>query len=110
MIDRFSQAVSRFTARPLAFVLAVGLVVVWALSGPIIGFNDTWQLLINTTTTVITFLMVFVLQHTQHKDTTAIHLKLDELVSAVSGTDERVIGIEDADDETLEQLEDGEEA
>ena len=104
MFERFSIWVSRWTGRPLAFILSVALVVAWAASGPLFDFGDTWQLMINTATTVITFWMVFVLQHTQNKDTKAVQLKLDELVRALTGTDERLIGIEDATDATLEHV------
>jgi len=107
MFERFSGWVSRSTGRPLTFILSVALVAVWAATGPFFGFNDTWQLIINTTTTVITFWMVFILQHTQSKDTKAIELKLDELIRKVSGTDDRLIGIEDATDATLDHLKDG---
>ena len=104
MFERFSVWVSKSTGRPLAFLLSVALVVVWAATGPLFDFGDTWQLIINTATTVITFWMVFVLQHTQNKDTKAVQLKLDELVRALTGTDERLIGIEDATDATLEHV------
>jgi low affinity Fe/Cu permease len=104
MFERFSGWVARFSGRPLAFTLSVALVVVWAATGPVFGFNDTWQLLINTTTTVITFWMVFVVQHTQNKDTKAMELKLDELIRKADGTDERLIGIEDAADASLDHL------
>ena len=107
MFERFSGWVSRSTGRPLTFILSVALVAVWAATGPFFGFNDTWQLIINTTTTVITFWMVFILQHTQSKDTKAIELKLDELIRKVGGTDDRLIGIEDATDATLDHLKDG---
>lgn len=104
MFERFSSWVSRSSGRPLAFTLSVVLVVVWALTGPIFGFNDTWQLIINTTTTVITFWMVFVLQHTQNKDTKAVELKLDELIRKIDGTDDRLIGIEDSTEASLDHL------
>jgi low affinity Fe/Cu permease len=104
MFERFSVWVSRWTGRPLAFILSVALVAVWAATGPLLDFDDTWQLIINTATTVLTFWMVFVLQHTQNKDTKAVQLKLDELVRALTGTDERLIGIEDATDATLEHV------
>jgi low affinity Fe/Cu permease len=104
MFERFSGWVSKSTGRPLAFILSVALVVVWGATGPLFRYDDTWQLIINTVTTVITFWMVFVLQHTQNKDTKALQLKLDELVRAVTGTDERLIGIEDATDAALDHL------
>lgn len=107
MFERFAGWVSRSSGRPLAFTLSVALVVVWALTGPLFGFNDTWQLIINTATTVITFWMVFVLQHTQNKDTKAMELKLDELIRKIEGTDDRLIGIEDATEGSLDRLKDG---
>ena len=78
--------------------------VIWALSGPFFGFSDTWQLVINTATTVLTFLMVFLIQNTQNRDSLAIHLKLDELISSSTETDNSVITAEDAPDEELEEL------
>lgn len=104
MFERFSAWIAHQTGRPLAFTLSVAMVVVWALSGPWFGYNDTWQLIINTTTTVITFWMVFVLQHTQNKDTKAIELKLDELLRVTKGTDERLIGIEDTTEDHLDAM------
>lgn len=104
MFERFSGWAAAATGKPLTFALSVILVVVWALTGPVFDYNDTWQLIINTATTVITFWMVFVLQNTQNKDTKAIQLKLDELVRAVSGADERLAGIEDDTEETLDRI------
>lgn len=104
MFERFSAWVAHATGRPLAFALSVALVGAWAVSGPIFGYNDTWQLIINTSTTVLTFWMVFVLQHTQNKDTKAVELKLDELIRKVSGADDRLVGIEDATEDTLDEL------
>lgn len=104
MFERFSAWTARTTGRPLTFGLSVLLVVVWALTGPLFDYNDTWQLIINTATTVITFWMVFVLQNTQNKDTKAMELKLDELIRALSGADDRLIGIEDDAEETLDRI------
>lgn len=104
MFERFAAWISQQTGRPLAFILSVGVVVVWALSGPMFDYDDTWQLIINTATTVITFWMVFVLQHTQNKDTKAMELKLDELLRVTKGTDERLIGIEDSTDQALDAM------
>lgn len=87
----------------MAFAVSVAAVVIWALTGPLFGYNDTWQLIINTATTVITFWMVFVLQHTQNKDTKAMELKLDELIRRVDGADERLLGIEDGSEEALDR-------
>lgn len=99
----FAGAVSKWTGRPLAFVLCVTLVVVWAVSGPLFGFSDTWQLVINTTTTIVTFLMVFLIQNTQNRDNAAIQAKLDELIRA-GDSDNEFIGIEHLPDEELETI------
>lgn len=104
MFERFAGWTSRHTGRPIAFALAVAVVVVWGLSGPLFGFSDTWQLIINTSTTVITFWMVFILQHTQDKDTKAMELKLDELLRVTKGTDHRLIGVEDSTEDALDQI------
>jgi low affinity Fe/Cu permease len=88
------------------FVLMTGLCVLWAVSGPFFGFSDTWQLVINTATTVLTFLMVFLIQNTQNRDSVAVHLKLDEIIRAIEGAENAIIAAEDASDEELaEQME-----
>ena len=92
------------SGHPLAFSVAFGIVLFWAISGPLFGFSDTWQLVINTGTTIVTFLMVFLIQHTQNRDTIAIHIKLDEIVRSMSGAHNSVISLEDLDDEALERL------
>jgi low affinity Fe/Cu permease len=89
---------------PWAFLLAVGIVVVWALTGPLFGFSDTWQLVINTGTTIVTFLMVFLIQNTQNRDAKAIHLKLDELIRAARAARNELIDIEEDTDEDLALL------
>jgi low affinity Fe/Cu permease len=99
----FAGAVSKWTGRPLAFILCCSLVVVWALSGPLFGFSDTWQLVINTTTTIVTFLMVFLIQNTQNRDNAAIQAKLDEIIR-VGDSDNKFIGIEHLSDEELEKI------
>lgn len=91
---------------PVAFLGAVGLIVVWAASGPTFRFSDTWQLVINTATTIITFLMVFLIQNTQNRDSRAIHLKLDELIKALRGARNSVIDLERLSDDQLKKLED----
>src|SRR6187431_1095056 len=83
----FAKWAAWATGHPLAFVTAVGIIVVWAITGPVFGFSDTWQLVINTGTTIITFLMVFLIQNTQNRDALAVHLKLDEIISALSEAD-----------------------
>jgi len=77
---RFAHLVSHAAGRPISFILAVSAIVIWGLMGPLFGFSDTWQLVINTATTIITFLMVFVIQNTQNRDTASLHIKLDELI------------------------------
>lgn len=95
LLERFSHQATVATGSSMAFVLAVGVVVVWLISGPIFGFSDTWQLVINTGTTIVTFLMVFLIQRAQNKDALAIHLKLNEIVAAMEGASNRLIDVED---------------
>ena len=94
--EAFSKAITQFTGSTAAFGIALGVVVVWALVGPLFGFSDTWQLVINTGTTIVTFLMVFLIQRSQNKDSLAIHLKLNELVAAMQGASNRLIDVESA--------------
>jgi low affinity Fe/Cu permease len=100
---KFANTVSRWTGRPIVFIACISLVVLWALSGPLFGFSDTWQLIINTSTTIITFLMVFLIQNTQNRDNSAIQAKLDELIR-VGDSDNEYIGIEHLTDEELELI------
>jgi low affinity Fe/Cu permease len=100
----FAQWISRITGRPATFLLAVLIVVVWATTGPLFGFSDTWQLVINTSTTIVTFLMVFLIQNTQNRDTLAIQLKLSELILALKDVSNEFATIEDLTDEQLEAL------
>jgi low affinity Fe/Cu permease len=89
---------------PWAFVLACGVIVVWAVTGPLFHFSDTWQLVINTATTIVTFLIVFLIQNTQNRDTKAVHLKLDELLRGVSGARTSLVDLEHLSDEELDRL------
>ena len=103
VFTQFATDVSRLTGRPLAFVVCCVLVVLWAISGPLFGFSDTWQLVINTSTTIVTFLMVFLIQNTQNRDNSALHAKLDELIR-VSKAHNSFIGIENLPDKDLEEI------
>ena len=102
--NNFSSKVTRMAGSPLAFIIAFLLIIVWALTGPIFNFSDTWQLVINTGTTIITFLMVFVIQQTQNKDTLALQLKLNELIAANEKASNRLVDVEDLTEEELEVL------
>ena len=93
--ERTSSRVTKWTGSSWAFVLAAGVILVWGLTGPLFRFSDTWQLVINTSTTIVTFLMVFLIQRTQNKDSMAIQLKLNELVAAMPGASNRLISVED---------------
>src|SRR5258705_2272330 len=102
--DRFSTHVTKASGKPGAFVIACLLIIVWAATGPIFRFSDTWQLVINTSTTIITFLMVFIIQQTQNKDTTALQLKLNELIASSGFASNNLISVEDLTTEELEVL------
>ena len=104
--DRFAHRVTRITGSHWAFLTALAIVLAWAATGPIFHFSNTWQLVINTGTTVVTFLMVFVIQQSQNKDTIAIQLKLNELIAATKGASNRLIDIEELSDQELEIVKD----
>jgi low affinity Fe/Cu permease len=104
LFDRFAKWTSRAVGHPLTFAAAVLIIVVWAISGPIFGFSNTWQLVINTGTTIITFLMVFLIQNTQTRDGTAVQLKLDELIRAIEGAHNGLLDLEELSDEDLARL------
>lgn len=101
---QFSNIVSRGAGKPATFALACGLILLWAISGPFFGFSETWQLVVNTATTIVTFLMVFVVQHTQNRDGEAVQAKLDELILALKRADNRLIGAEDLTGHELHKL------
>ena len=102
--NRFSNTVTKITGKPGAFLMATLVIIIWGITGPIFGFSDTWQLVINTGTTIITFLMVFVIQHSQNKDTLAIQLKLNELIAASCDASNRLVAIEELTEEELEVI------
>ncbi|HEV7700003.1 MAG TPA: low affinity iron permease family protein [Pyrinomonadaceae bacterium] len=103
---RFANATAHATGKPVTFILAVSVVVVWAVTGPLFGFSDTWQLVINTGTTIITFLMVFLIQNTQNRDGLAVQLKLDELIKAIEAANNEVLDAEDFDEKDLAERRD----
>jgi low affinity Fe/Cu permease len=103
-LERSASAVTHWTGSTSAFALACGIIFVWALTGPLFNFNDTWQLVINTGTTIVTFLMVFLIQRTQNKDSLALHLKLNEIVAALEGASNRLIDVESLTEQELNVL------
>src|SRR5882757_11529934 len=102
--SQFAKAASHFSGRPRTFVLAGLIIVVWAVTGPLFKFSDTWQLVINTSTTIVTFLMVFLIQNTQNRDSDAIQIKLDELIRATRGAHTALLDLEELDDEDLARI------
>lgn len=101
---KFSSHTSRAVGSPTAFIMAITLILVWLISGPLFNFSDTWQLVINTTTTIVTFLMVFLIQNTQNRDARAMHLKMDELLKSAKGARTGMVEIEELSDEKLDEL------
>lgn len=104
---RAATRVSNLAGTATVFLLAVAVVIIWAVTGPLFHFSDTWQLVINTGTTIVTFLMVFLIQNTQNRDGKAVQIKLDELIRATSGARSQYVGLEDLSDQDLATLEDG---
>ena len=100
----FARATANAAATPLAFALAVFIVIIWSVTGPVFDYSDTWQLVINTGTTIVTFLMVFLIQNTQNRDTVALQMKLDELIRATKGARNMLLDLENMDDDEIAQL------
>lgn len=104
VFTRFARWASSITGKPATFLTAVGIIVLWAISGPLFGFSDTWQLVINTGTTIITFLMVFLIQNTQNRDTEALQIKLDELIRSSRNARNAVLNLEEMDEKELDAV------
>lgn len=101
---RIAKAAARAAGRPMTFIVAVTIILIWAATGPLFHFSDTWQLIINTSTTIITFLMVFLIQNTQNRDTEALQIKLDEVIRAIGNAQNALLDLEELDDEELDTI------
>jgi len=104
LFTRMAMAVAKAAGKPATFMVAVLVVIVWAASGPLFGFGDTWQLVINTGTTIVTFLMVFLIQNTQNRDTEAMQIKLDELIHAIKEANNSLLDLEELDEKELDRI------
>lgn len=100
----FARKTARAAGQPVVFALAGGVIVLWLLAGPIFGFSDTWQLIINTGTTIVTFLMVFLIQNTQNRDSEAMHIKIDELIRSIEGAHNALLNLEDLGEKELDKI------
>jgi low affinity Fe/Cu permease len=110
LFTKFAKGAAHWTGQPIAFLLAFGVIVGWVLTGPLFGFSDTWQLVINTGTTIITFLMVFLIQNTQNRDTKALQLKLDELIFVTARANNSLLDLEELEETDLDTIRDRYEA
>lgn len=106
LFTRFAKASANYSGKPVVFGTAILLILAWVISGPLFGFSDTWQLIINTSTTIITFLMVFLIQNTQNRDTAAMQIKLDELIRATRGAHNALLDLEELEDHELNRIRD----
>jgi low affinity Fe/Cu permease len=104
LFTRVAQSTARWTGKPVSFFGALAIILLWGISGPFFGYNDTWQLVINTSTTIVTFLMVFIIQNSQNRDTAAMQIKLDELIVRLDGAREELLDLEQLDEEQIEKI------
>lgn len=104
LFTRFAKHAAVATGKPITFISAVLIILLWSVTGPLFGFSDTWQLVINTSTTIITFLMVFLIQNTQNRDTEALQIKLDEIIRSIKGARNQVLDLEDLDEKELDEI------